>query len=70
MFSGVTSSVDLDELEVMASEPVCLHLFLLDDFDEVEALTSAIEQRSCDGMSMYIGSDSYNENKINYLLFK
>lgn len=46
---GVSDQVDLDEIQMMASEPVCLHRFLLSDFTEVEALTSVIEKRSCEG---------------------
>jgi len=45
---GVGSSVDLNELEVIASDPLCIHLFLLSGFNEIEALKSAIEKRTCD----------------------
>ena len=46
---GVGSSVDLDELQAIASEPTCMHLFLLSGFDEMAALTSQIEKRTCEG---------------------
>ena len=47
---GIGASIDLQELEVIASEPECLHLFLLKDFTEVESLKYSIEKRTCDGL--------------------
>lgn len=46
---GVTASVDLNELEVIASDPVCQHLMLLANFTEFESLTDAIEKKTCEG---------------------
>ena len=46
---GVGSSVDRNELEVIASDPVCLHLFLLSGFSDIGGLKSSIEKRTCDG---------------------
>jgi hypothetical protein len=45
---GVGSSIDQNELQVIASEPVCLHMILLKDFSEVDSLKYVIEQRTCD----------------------
>lgn len=49
-YTGVGSKVDLNELTAIASDPTCLHLFLLKDFDEVESLKYAIEKKTCEGM--------------------
>ncbi len=46
---GVGAHVDLNELEAIASDPMCLNLFLLRGFDEVEDLKYAIERRTCAG---------------------
>ena len=46
---GVGSGIDQNELEAIASEPICLHLYLLKNFDEVDDLKYAIEKRTCDG---------------------
>lgn len=46
---GIGASIDIHELEVIASEPECMHLFLLKDFTEVESLKYSIEKRTCDG---------------------
>lgn len=55
---GIGASIDIRELEVIASEPECLHLFLLKDFTEVESLKYAIEKRTCDGwLANFIVSD-------------
>jgi len=45
---GVGSGVYLPELNAIASDPVCLHLFLLSGFNDIEGLKSAIEKRTCD----------------------
>lgn len=47
---GVGKDIDLNELEVIASEPTCIHLFLLDGFDEMDSLKYAIEKGTCEGM--------------------
>ena len=39
----------MDELEAIASKPTCIHQFLLHDFEEVESLKYAIEERTCKG---------------------
>jgi len=44
---GVGKGVDVEELEVIASDPICLHLTLLKSFTEIDALKSAIRRRSC-----------------------
>lgn len=49
---GVGNEVDVNELEVIASDPVCLHLSLIKDFTEIESLKYAIQRRSCDGKSL------------------
>jgi len=49
---GVGSNVDLTELESIASDPMCLHLFLLTGFNEIEDLKSAIEERACEGRQL------------------
>ena len=46
---GVGSSIEHSELEAIASEPKCLHLFLLTGFSEIEDLKYAIEKRTCEG---------------------
>ena len=46
---GIGSSIDQTELEAIASEPKCLHLFLLSDFNEIGHLKYAIEKRTCEG---------------------
>ena len=48
---GVGTGIDQNELEAIASEPICLHLFLLRDFNEVDELKYAIEKRTCEGNS-------------------
>ncbi|KAK2157276.1 hypothetical protein LSH36_194g05095 [Paralvinella palmiformis] len=45
---GIGSSIDQTELEAIASEPKCLHLFLLSDFNEIGDLKYAIEKRTCE----------------------
>jgi uncharacterized protein YegL len=45
---GVGSTVDMNELAVIASEPVCQHLMLLSNFTEFESLTAAIEKKTCE----------------------
>ena len=43
------SAVYISELESMASSPVCKHLFLLKDFNEIDSLKYAIEKSTCGG---------------------
>ena len=49
---GVGGNLNQAELEAMASDPTCLHLFYL-DFAEIDSLYHAIEKRACDGESSY-----------------
>lgn len=46
---GVGSAINIEELEVIASDPVCLHMILLKGFTEFDSLKYIIEQRTCDG---------------------
>ena len=48
---GIGTSVNLDELDIIASDPNCLHRILLSSFTEVDSLKYVIEKRTCDGMS-------------------
>ena len=48
-FPGIGEKIDMNELTAIASDPVCLHLFLLKDFSEVESLKYAIEKKTCEG---------------------
>ena len=48
---GIGTSVNLKELNIIASDPNCLHLILLSSFTEVDSLKYVIERRTCDGMS-------------------
>ena len=41
----------MDEVDAIASEPTCVHRFLLHDFQEVESLKYAIEKSTCEGTS-------------------
>ena len=50
MAIGVGDNLNQDELEAIASEPLCLHLFILDDFTEVDDLKYVIEKRTCEGI--------------------
>ena len=45
---GVGSSLNMDELEAVASDPVCMHLILLDGFTEFESLSNTIQERTCE----------------------
>jgi uncharacterized protein YegL len=45
---GIGNSVNEQELDIIASSPVCLHVILLSDFTEVASLNYIIEQRTCD----------------------
>ncbi len=38
-----------NELGMIASEPKCMHMFMVENFHEIEGLKSAIMQRSCKG---------------------
>jgi len=51
---GVGSSIDRTELDAIASDPKCLHLFLLSGFDEIDDLKYAIEQRACEGITLLV----------------
>jgi hypothetical protein len=46
---AIGESIDRNELGVVASAPECQHMFFPKDFDEVDALKDAIEQKTCDG---------------------
>ena len=46
---GVTTDINVYELQTIASEPVCSHLFQLDTFFDLESLTYAIEKGVCKG---------------------
>ena len=46
---GVTTNINVEELQTIASEPVCSHLFQLDTFLDLESLTYAIEKGVCEG---------------------
>jgi hypothetical protein len=48
------SRLNLNELETIASDPVCLHLILLKGFTEVDSLKYAIEQRTCNGRTSFM----------------
>ena len=39
----------LQELQAIATDPDCLHLFMLTGFAEFVVLGSIIERRTCDG---------------------
>ena len=45
---GVGKELNMEELTAIASEPTCMHLILLDDFEEVESLSYTIQDRTCD----------------------
>ena len=63
MFSaraGIGRNVDMNELEVIASDPTCLHLFLLKDFEEVESLKYAIEKSTCEGTPFCVNNIRYD----------
>jgi uncharacterized protein YegL len=44
---GVGSSVDITELDVIASNPNCIHVYQLSSFNDVTAFTTQIMQQSC-----------------------
>ena len=46
---GDNTTLNMNELKAIASEPNCMHMFLLHDFEEVESLKYAIEERTCKG---------------------
>lgn len=46
---GVGSGIDIDELQVIASDPTCTHLMLLSNFTEFDSLKYAIEKKTCEG---------------------
>ena len=45
---GVGSSIKVSELKAIASDPDCLHLFVLKNFTEFEAFVTHIEQKFCE----------------------
>jgi len=45
---GIGSSLNLEELDVIASDPKCVQRIILSDFTEVESLKYAIEKRTCE----------------------
>lgn len=49
---GVGSSIDIGELQVIASDPVCTHLMLLANFTEFDSLKYAIEKKTCEGLHL------------------
>lgn len=51
---AVGSKVYEPELEAIASEPECLHLLKLDNFNEVDSLKYAISTRTCDGKLIFL----------------
>ena len=57
----------MNELEVIASEPTCIHLFLLHDFQEVESLKYAIEKSTCEGTSHRTSRVAYHDIDANNL---
>jgi hypothetical protein len=44
---GVGSNVDVNELDVIASNPDCLHVYELSSFSDIVAFTDQIMQQSC-----------------------
>lgn len=49
---GVGSSIDITELQVIASDPTCTHLMLLSNFTEFDSLKYAIEKKTCEGSKL------------------
>ena len=46
---GMGTGIDPQELETIASPPICLHV-IYSSFDEVNSLKDIIEKQACDGM--------------------
>ena len=46
---GVTTNVDIAELNVIASTPSCLYVYLLSSFTDVAAFTDQIMSMACRG---------------------
>lgn len=46
---GVGASIAVSELQVIASDPVCLYVILLSTFTELDSLKYIIQKRTCDG---------------------
>ena len=46
---GVGSQVDQDELENIASDPPCKHVFNVESYDQIGAIREEIQRLSCRG---------------------
>ena len=53
MISVGVGQADLKELNTIASDPVCLTVFMLEGFNEFDSLKYAIEKRSCEGSFIF-----------------
>ena len=47
---GVTNGINNTELAMIASQPQSLHMFNVDNFDQLKNLVINLQTRSCDGM--------------------
>ena len=51
---GVTSGVNLNELNTIGSDPDCIHVYLLDNFNDISPFTSKPQEGACKGKAINV----------------
>lgn len=68
MFSmGITNNVNEDEVELIGSDPACVHVYYLTTFTDVTNFAEQIERLACKGCYRLISHTAYtmtSNNKI------
>ncbi len=53
MISVGVGNINQDEIEAVATEPNCTHVYILNNFREIDALLYQLKDTSCSGMFLY-----------------
>lgn len=69
---GVTSGAVLSELETIGSEPSCIHVYLLESFEDMESFKTQLERQACNAPAeIEEGEDSEGSVESgSYVFFK
>ena len=51
MFAVGVGNYNLDELKVVASDPICSHVLTLTSFDHIQSILTEIQKSACEGES-------------------
>ena len=66
MFAVGVGNYNLNELKLVASDPICSHVLTLTSFDHIQSILTEIQKSACEGESEKKKKNSNNNNHQNF----